>query len=97
MKKHIFDKYVTVVAERMGLNEADIFDRQVADSVKARHWLYLLCFQRNMGIMEIQKYMAQSGFAVYHSNIIYSNKTVLKSLKKDPDLKQIFNELKHAI
>jgi chromosomal replication initiation ATPase DnaA len=94
MKLNIFNDYVTEVSNLYNLEEAQIFEKtKERGIVDARHLLYYLCYFRPMKLKDIQNYMAQRGYEIGHSSMIYGIQNVEKSIETDQDYKQIINQI----
>lgn len=98
MKVDIFNQYVERVTELFGISKEKLFSKtKERELVDARYLLYYLCFKRPMSLSYIQKYMAESGYEIKHSTIIYGISTVEKRVKEDSDYMQIVKDIQKAV
>ena len=98
MKVDIFNQYVERITELFGVSKEKLFSKtKERELVDARYLLYYLCFKRPMGLSYIQKYMAENGYEIKHSTIIYGISTVEKRVKEDSDYMQIVKDIQKAV
>jgi|TARA_R100001198_G_C5241759_1_gene219323 chromosomal replication initiation ATPase DnaA len=94
MKKDIFDKYASAVADKFHVNLDSIFEKSKRRHlVDARQMLYLLCKERPISVAYIQHYLAEHGYEVAHTTIMYNYKKAKEQVKSDPEFKQIYKIL----
>jgi chromosomal replication initiation ATPase DnaA len=98
MKVDIFNQYVERVTELFGINKEKLFSKtKERECVDARYLLYYLCFKRPIALNYIQKYMADNGYEIKHSTLIYGISTVEKRVKADADYMQIVKDIQKAV
>jgi chromosomal replication initiation ATPase DnaA len=98
MKQEIFKQYVEIVSERFGISEDDVFTKtKRMECVDARHMLYYLCSKRQMRIKTIQDYMAQRGYHISHSSIIYGINQMDEKVKADRDYLSVINSIHESV
>jgi chromosomal replication initiation ATPase DnaA len=98
MKVDIFNQYVERITELFGVSKEKLFSKtKERELVDARYLLYYLCFKRPMSLSYIQKYMAENGYEIKHSTIIYGISTVEKRVKEDSDYMQIVKDIQKAV
>jgi chromosomal replication initiation ATPase DnaA len=94
MKKNVFNEYVNKVVDLFDLKRNYLFIKSKRkDIVDARHLLYYLCYNRNMQIRYIQEYMADNGYEIGHSSIIYGISQVRHKIDEDVDYQTICDGL----
>jgi len=94
MKQDIFDKYAKSVAKKFNISLKEMFTKDNHPNiVDARYMLYYLCIERPIKVSYIQKFLKNSGYAVYHSTIIYGYKKAKKIIEADSDYKQLINDV----
>jgi len=95
MKQNVFNQYADKVCEIFSIEEKLLFEKtKRKDVVDARHLLYFLCAERPMRIVYIQEYMAESGYIINHSSIIYGIRKVSERVKTDKDYIQVIKDIK---
>tara|TARA_R100000935_G_scaffold29558_1_gene49904 strand:- start:13314 stop:13610 length:297 start_codon:yes stop_codon:yes gene_type:complete len=86
MKKEIFDKYATAIAEQFHLNLDEMFDKsRRRDLVDARQLLFYLCLERPIRVSYVQKFMEDNGCKIAHSTIIHGYKQAKALIDADKD------------
>ena len=94
MKREIFDKYATAIAEQFHLTLDEMFTKtKRRDSVEARQMLYFLAKERPIRMSYIRLFMEENGHPVTHSTIIHGYKKAKEYINKDDDWKNIVDEL----
>jgi chromosomal replication initiation ATPase DnaA len=98
MKQDIFNQYVERVSSLFGIAREDIFSKSKKKNlVDARHLIYYLCFKRPMQITYIQKFMAENGYNIEHSTVIYGVASVDKKISEDRDYVSVVKEIERAV
>lgn len=98
MKKEIFDAYVGIILQRFYLKEEELFKKDKRRSVSnARFLLYYLCNERNMTLAEIQKFMGEYGYNLYHSTVRHGIKIMSEMVENDIDYKDLVQNIKKTI
>lgn len=98
MKQDIFNQYVERVSSLFGISREEIFSKsKKKTSVDARHLIYYLCFKRPMQITYIQKFMAENGYNIEHSTVIYGVASVDKKISEDRDYVNVVKEIERAV
>ena len=98
MKQDIFNHYVKSVCELFSLEEKLLFEKlKRKDVVDARHLLYYLCIKRPMRVVFIQEYLAERGYIIGNSSILYGVRSVSKKIKKDKDYIKAVKDINNAI
>jgi chromosomal replication initiation ATPase DnaA len=86
MKKDAFNMYTDRVCRIFGIDRDQLFKKsKVQDIVDARHLLYYLCYNRPMTIKNIQNFLKENGYDVYHQTVIYGIDSVKKKVESDVD------------
>lgn len=94
MKEQVFEHYVNQVIEIYGVTRSALFSKDKnAIIVEARQVLYYLCYHRPMRIAYIQMYMAQNGYVIGHSTIIYNIKQMEEKVASDPDYASMIKKI----
>lgn len=94
MKEDIFNQYTYKVLDLFSLTKRELFSKtKRRDVVDARHLLFYLCYNRPMTIRYIQNFMANNGYEIGHSTIIYGIEQVGEKVKSDPDYQSIMENL----
>ena len=86
MKREIFNEYADQVNKVFRLNSKDMFKKnKKREIVDARNMLYFLCATRPMRVSAIQEYMAERGYNISHTSIMYGIKSVQEKTESDKD------------
>tara|TARA_R100000935_G_scaffold7730_1_gene16333 strand:+ start:168 stop:461 length:294 start_codon:yes stop_codon:yes gene_type:complete len=97
MKREIFDRYATAIANRFNLTLDEMFAKnKKRDSVDARQMLYFLSRERPIRISYIQKFMEDNGHRVTHSTIIHGYNKAKQFVDNDKDYAEVVNKLKNV-
>ncbi len=98
MKAEIFNQYATKVANIYEIDEEAIFIKsKKRDIVDARFLLYYLCHKRPMRLVNIQRYMKERGYDIFHNNILHGIKTAKKRARRDKDYAKIIKALQNEV
>ena len=94
MKKEIFDKYATNVADEFGIPKELLFVKsKERNFTNARHMLYYLCSKRPIAVSSIMMYMGQNGYEIGHSSIIYGIHQTERRMSEDKDYVRVINRI----
>tara|TARA_R100000541_G_scaffold46905_1_gene53991 strand:+ start:63 stop:365 length:303 start_codon:yes stop_codon:yes gene_type:complete len=94
MKREIFDKYATAIADRFHVTLDEMFTKtKKREVVEARQMLYFLSRERPIRFSYIQKFMEDNGHPVTHSTIIYGYNKAKKFVDSDPDYKEVVDSI----
>ena len=97
MKREIFDRYATAIANRFNLTLDEMFAKNKRrDSVDARQMLYFLSRERPIRISYIQNFMEENGHIVTHSTIIHGYNKAKESIDNDQDYAEVVNMIKNV-
>lgn len=97
MKREIFDRYATAIADRFHLTLDEMFSKtKKREIVDARQMLYFLSRERPIRISYIQKFMEDNGYIVTHSTIIHGYNKAKESVDKDQDYADVINQIKNV-
>tara|TARA_Y100001937_G_C7009022_1_gene280066 strand:+ start:460 stop:753 length:294 start_codon:yes stop_codon:yes gene_type:complete len=97
MKREIFDKYATAIADRFHLTLDEMFSKtKKREIVDARQMLYFLSRERPIRISYIQKFMEDNGHIVTHSTIIHGYNKAKESVDNDQDYADVINQIKNV-
>jgi len=97
MKREIFDRYATAIANRFNLTLDEMFAKnKKRDSVDDRQMLYFLSRERPIRISYIQKFMEDNGHRVTHSTIIHGYNKAKQFVDNDKDYAEVVNKLKNV-
>jgi chromosomal replication initiation ATPase DnaA len=98
MKQELFNQYVVSTAENFGVDEDDLFSKtKKREVVDARQMLYYACSKRPMRVTFIQECMAENGYYVGHSVILYGIKSMGKKIDEDQDYHVILEKIQNCI
>jgi chromosomal replication initiation ATPase DnaA len=98
MKQDIFNAYTKKVCDLFSVEEKILFEKiKRQDVVDARYLLYYLCAERPMRAVYIREYMAEKGYIIAHSSILYGIRSVRKRIKKDKDYVQVIKDIKNEV
>ena len=98
MKKSLFEQYIVAVCSLYSLSEEVIFSRSKKHLVsEARHFLYYLCFNRNMRIIDIQTYMEEKGYKVQHSSVIHGIQGISTRVGADKDYRDTVVKIQDSV
>lgn len=97
MKRDIFDKYATAIADRFHLTLDEMFTKsKKREIVDARQMLYFLSRERPIRISYIQKFMEENGHTVSHSTIIHGYNIAKDHVDNDRDYAEVVSQLKNV-
>tara|TARA_R100000908_G_C3663459_1_gene89667 strand:+ start:91 stop:384 length:294 start_codon:yes stop_codon:yes gene_type:complete len=97
MKREIFDRYATAIADRFHLTLDEMFSKtKKREIVDARQMLYFLSRERPIRISYIQKFMEDNGHIVTHSTIIHGYNKAKESVDNDQDYADVVNQIKNV-
>jgi len=97
MKREIFDRYATAIADRFHLTLDEMFSKtKKREIVDARQMLYFLSRERPIRISYIQKFMEDNGHIVTHSTIIHGYNKAKESIDNDQDYADVVNQIKNV-
>ena len=97
MKREIFDRYATAIADRFHLTLDEMFSKtKKREIVDARQMLYFLSRERPIRISYIQKFMEDNGHIVTHSTIIHGYNKAKESVDNDKDYADVVNQIKNV-
>ena len=95
MKQNIFNQYAEKVCDIFSIEDKSLFEKNKRkDVVDARHLLYFLCAERPMKIVYIQEYMAEKGYIINHTSILYGIRKVTERVKTDKDYVKVIKDIK---
>lgn len=95
MKIEVFNQYLDGIIKLYDIPREWIFSKlKKREVVDARHMLYYLCFNRNIQVSYIQRFMRSKGYDIGHSSIIHGIKVIEEKVLTDSDYKQIINKIK---
>jgi chromosomal replication initiation ATPase DnaA len=98
MKREIFDRYVTKVADAYGVEEEVLFHTTRKQTVvDARHMLFYLCITRPMAIYVIREYMASRGLPIQQSAIMNGVRKAENHKHKDKDYAQVLSNIANTV
>ena len=98
VKKEIMEAYVGIVLKRFYITDEEFFkkikNRRLAN---ARYLFYYLCRDRHISVADIQKFMAENGYSIPHTTILYGSKSMTKRIEEDRDYRDLVNGIKQRI
>lgn len=98
MKKEVFNKYVNVLCKMFGITKEELFSNNKRSDVStARQMLYYLCYDRQMRIIDIQRYMIESGYDPRHTPIIRGIKSATVKIETDKDYQEVISRIQSSI
>jgi len=93
MKYTIFMEVANNIAQHLQIKPKKLFEKNQANElVMGRHFLYYICYERGMKLVDIKKYMEKNNHPIAHQTILYGLKMMEQHLN-DPDLKKIVDKL----
>ena len=97
MKKHIFTKFTKAVCEHTKIEQKEIFTKSKSPRiVLARQSIFYLCTNRGLTRAMITEYMSENGYDIGSGAIAYGVTIIKNLIEKDPDFKDILDELSHS-
>lgn len=98
MKRDFFNRYTDEILNLFRLNRNDLFVKnKKRDVVDARNLLYYMCTTRQMRVVTIQEYMAEEGYVISHSSILYGIGNVQEKIINDKDYLHSINRIELCI
>lgn len=98
MKEDVFNQYVGRVLDLYSITKEELFTKSKKRYiVDARQLLYYLCFNRNMKLIIIQKFMEDNGYTISHYSVTLGINSVADKVKEDRDYKSIINDIDKAV
>jgi chromosomal replication initiation ATPase DnaA len=98
MKEDVFNQYVVRVLDLYSITKEELFTKSKKRYiVDARQLLYYLCFNRNMKLITIQKFMEDNGYKISHCSVTLGINSVADKVKEDRDYKSIINDIDKAV
>lgn len=98
MKKDIFLQYLDAIVKLYKIEKSDIVsNNKTKDVVEARQMLYYLCKNRQMTIVQIQKFMNEEGYDPKHCPIIRGIKRIEMKVSADPDYQTITTRINNKV
>ena len=100
MKKEIFDKYASLVADQFYIKLEDMFSKsRVHPRPEARQMLYYLAYERPIKISSIRRFMEENGLPVQHNTVMKGYKNAKKTVEQDKDYRAFVkkvSKIKHS-
>ena len=94
MKEYIFKQYLDNILKHMDISIEDFFEKSKKNtSVIPRQILYYICYEKGMGVYDIESYIDKLGYKVTHTTILYGIKKAEEILENDTDYKYIVKKL----
>ena len=98
MKKEIFDKYASLVADQFFIKLEDMYSKsRVHPHPEARQMLYYLAYERPIKISSIRRFMEENGLPVQHNTIMKGYKNAKKLVDSDEDYKDFIKKIGHKV
>jgi|TARA_R110000803_G_C11947675_1_gene317315 chromosomal replication initiation ATPase DnaA len=98
MKKEIFDKYASLVADQFFIKLEDMYSKsRVHPHPEARQMLYYLAYERPIKISSIRRFMEENGLPVQHNTIMKGYKNAKKLVDSDEDYKDFIKKIGHNV
>lgn len=98
MKKEIFIQYLEAVLKLYGVSREDLLSgKKIPDAIEARQMLYYLCFQRQIRISQIQRFMTEQGYDPKSPPILNGIRRATEKVNTDPDHKTIADRIANSI
>jgi|TARA_R110001592_G_C12852753_1_gene721999 chromosomal replication initiation ATPase DnaA len=97
MKKEIFDKYASLVADQFFIKLEDMFSKsRVHPRPEARQMLYYLAFERPIKIGSIRRFMEENGLPVQHNTVMKGYEKAKKSVEQDKDYREFIKKISNV-
>ena len=97
MKKEIFDKYASLVADQFFIKLEDMFSKsRVHPRPEARQMLYYLAFERPIKIGSIRRFMEENGLPVQHNTVMKGYGKAKKSVEQDKDYREFIKKISNV-
>lgn len=98
MKEEIFKQYLDAVVKLFRLTkEIIVSNSKDPDAVEARQLLYYLCYQRQMRMVQIQRFMIKEGYDPGRPGILRGIKQATKRVDSDSDYQTITERISNKI
>lgn len=98
MKKDIFDRYASAVAEEFGIPMEALFVKTKGRHIThARHMLFYLCHKRMMSVASIMLYMRNNDYDTGHSSVIYGIHKTERRMEDDNDYVSVAHKIQDKI
>ena len=98
MKSDVFNQYVDRVIDLFNIDRETLFSKlKQRHIVDARQLLYYLCFNRQMQLVIIKKFMNDNGYNIAHNSIINGINVVDQKIKEDKDYQSIVKDIYKAV
>lgn len=98
MKKEIFIQYLEAVLKLYGVTREDLLSGcKKPDAIEGRQMLYYLCYQRQIKICQIQRFMTEQGYDPKSPPIIQGIRRTTKKVDTDQDYKTITERIANSI
>ena len=82
------------ILKHMDISIEDFFEKSKKNtSVIPRQILYYMCYEKGMGVYDIESYIDKLGYKVTHTTILYGIKKAEEILENDTDYKYIVKKL----
>ena len=98
MKEDIFKQYLDAIAKVFRVpKEVIVSNSKDADAVEARQLLYYLCFQRQMRMVQIQRFMTKEGYDPGRPGILKGIRQATKKVDTDPDYQTVTDRINNNV
>jgi Skp family chaperone for outer membrane proteins len=98
MKSDVFNQYVDRVTDLFNIDRETLFSKlKQRHIVDARQLLYYLCYNRQMKLIIIQKFMMNNGYKIAHNSVINGIRVIQEKIKEDKDYQSIIKDIEKAV
>lgn len=98
MKEDVFNQYVDRVTDLFNVKKDELFSKEKKRHiVDARQLLYYLCYNRQMKLIIIQKFMMNNGYKIAHNSVINGIRVIQEKIKEDKDYQSIIKDIEKAV
>jgi len=98
MKEDVFNQYADRVTDLFNVKKDELFSKEKKRHiVDARQLLYYLCYNRQMKLIIIQKFMMNNGYKIAHNSVINGIRVIQEKIKEDKDYQSIIKDIEKAV
>jgi hypothetical protein len=98
MKKEIFIQYLEAVLKLYGVERTELLSgNKKPDAIEARQMLYYLCYQRQIKICQIQRFMIEQGYDPKTPPILQGIRRTTKKVDADQDYQTVTERIANSI
>lgn len=98
MKQEILEGYLNAILLTFRIDKEEFFKkskrRELSD---ARYFLYYLCKNRPISLVNIQKFMAENGYSIPLSTIFHGVNAIAKKVETDDDYFRAIQKINNKV